>query len=183
MNNRATQNGRQFGIVTMRRTTAWLAFGALIAGVSGCGRSGPVVEYVEGIVTLDGKPLEGAVVTFRPTSGGLTAAGTTDGAGIYKLNALTARRGAGTMAGDYRVSVLKWKDPSEGAGPPPDPSDTAKYNAWQRENNRAASREPIYIAPKLYSDAQTSGLKVTVKKGLNSGPDFRFDLKSDYKGP
>jgi hypothetical protein len=35
--------------------------------------------------------------------------------------------------------------------------------------------------PKAYGDPETSGLKVTVKKGLNAGPEFRFDLKSDVK--
>ena len=182
MSHCAKENFGRLDTVTVRWATAWLACGCFIAGIAGCGRSGPVVQYVEGIVTLDGEPLEGAVVTFRPTSGGLTAAGTTDGTGLYKLNALAARRGAGTMAGDYLVSILKWKESDGGPGPQPDPSDTAKFEAWQRENLKAASREPIYIAPKPYSDVKTSGLKVTVKKGRNSGDAFRFELTSDFKG-
>lgn len=169
------------------RATSWRAvaltvFSVALAGMVGCGRTGPVVEYVEGTVTLNGAPVDGATVAFKPVDGGLPASGITDTAGVYRLNALNAKPGKGTAAGDYLVSVLKWKDPAEGAGPPPDPSDTAKYEAWQRENRKGASSGPIYITPKAYSDATTSGLRATVKKGRNSGDAFRFDLKSDFKG-
>jgi hypothetical protein len=30
--------------------------------------------------------------------------------------------------------------------------------------------------------AETSGLRVTVKQGRNTGPDFSFDLRPDFKG-
>ena len=39
------------------------------------------------------------------------------------------------------------------------------------------------IVPRAYGDQTTSGLKATVRRGLNSGPEFRFDLRSDFQPP
>ena len=54
----------------------------LIGMVLGCGQRGPVVEMVEGVVLLDGQPVEGATVLFSPDAGGaadgLPAVGRTD---------------------------------------------------------------------------------------------------------
>jgi len=150
-----------------------------MAGTFGCSR-GPAIQYVEGVVTLDGQPVDGAIVTFTPSGPGLGAAGTTDASGVYRLNPLTGRAGGGTLVGDYLVAVRKWE--YEEPGPPPDPSDQKAYAVWQQKSMDAASREPTYITPKAYGDAATSGLKATVKRGRNTGADFIFDLKSDFKG-
>jgi len=156
-----------------------LSFG--LAAIGGCKR-GPAVQYVEGVVTLDGKPVEAAIVSFKPEAGGLAAAGTTDAAGVYRLNAIgtgAAKAGGGTVPGDYLVAIRKWEylDP----GPAPDPTDAKAYADWQDRSLKASRREPTYITPKAYGDAATSGLKATVKKGRNSGDAFGFDLKSDFK--
>ena len=181
MSHCAKQTFGRLGTVTVRWATAWLACGGLITGIAGagCGRSGPAVQYVEGIVTLDGTPVGGAIVTFAPSGAGLGAAGTTDALGAYRLNALSARAGAGTMPGDYLVAIRKWEYPDP--GPTPDPSNAAEYEKWQALSMKAARREPTYITPQAYGDAATSGLKATVKKGRNTGEAFRFDLKSDFK--
>lgn len=154
--------------------------GIVIAAVLGCNR-GPAVQYVEGVVTLDGQPVEGAIVAFTPSGSGLGAAGTTNASGVYRLNPLTGRAGSGTLVGDYVVAVRKWR--SEDPGPAPDENDSRAYAAWQQRMLKADSREPTYITPKAYGDAATSGLKATVKKGRNTGAAFNFDLKSDFKGP
>lgn len=151
-----------------------------MAAMWGCNR-GPAVQYVEGVVTLDGTPVDGAVVAFTPSGDGRAAAGTTDASGAYRLNSLTGREGAGTLVGDYLVTVRKWK--REDPGPAPDENDHRAYAAWQQRVSRADAREPTYITPKAYGDVATSGLKASVKKGRNSGDAFRFDLKSDFKGP
>jgi len=150
-----------------------------LAAVVGCNR-GPAVQYVEGVVTLDGKPVEGAIVAFTPSRAGLAAAGTTDASGVYRLNALTGPAGGGTLVGDYLVAVQKWR--GEDLGPAPNENDHKAYAAWQQRMAKADSRELTYLTPKAYGDAATSGLKVTVKQGRNTGDAFRFDLKSDYKG-
>lgn len=154
-------------------------FTVSMAAALGCSR-GPAIQYVEGLVTLDGQPVEGAIVSFTPSGPGLRAAGTTDTSGVYRLNPLTGRAGGGTLVGDYLVAVRKWdyQDP----GPAPDPSDQKAYAAWQGKSLSAANSEPTYVTPKAYGDNATSGLKASVKKGRNSGEAFRFDLKSDFKG-
>jgi len=158
----------RLGMLALAMTAVW-----------GCSR-GPAIQYVEGVVKLDGQPVEGAIVSFTPSGPGLGAAGTTDASGIYRLNPLTGRAGGGTLVGDYLVAVRKWE--YEEPGPPPDPSDQKAYASWQEKSLRAANREPIYITPKAYGDAATSGLKATVKKGRNTGAGFSFNLKSDFKG-
>lgn len=157
-----------------------LLVGVTVGFVAGCGPSGPVVHYVEGVIMLDGQPLADAEVIFRPVSEGLMAAGKTNAAGVFNLNGINTRRGGGTAEGEYGVAVRKWE--YEDPGPPPDPSDEKAYALWQASSMKAARREPTYITPKAYGDADTSGLKATVKKGRNTGPAFRFDLRSDFTG-
>ncbi|MDA7994250.1 MAG: carboxypeptidase-like regulatory domain-containing protein, partial [Pirellulales bacterium] len=55
---------------------------------SGCSNNPanyPEVADVVGTVTLDGKPLEGASITFAPQSG-RSSSGVTDSSGRYSLN-------------------------------------------------------------------------------------------------
>ncbi len=49
-----------------RMTTCYAMVLAMVVGLAGCGQKGPKVQYVEGVVTLDGNPVEGATVGFSP---------------------------------------------------------------------------------------------------------------------
>jgi len=69
---------------------------------AGCGR-GPEVGKVHGTVTLDGKPLPKAVVTFVPVGGGRQSSGFTDADGHYQLSFLGERMGA--RLGKHKVSI------------------------------------------------------------------------------
>ena len=177
-------------------SSMWLAAVCCLLLAGGCRRSGPVVEMVEGTVTLDGTPIEGVTVTFKPVGGaGLMAFGMTRADGRFTLNATRGGRpGAGTAAGDYAVTLTKTKGgyeivegppaPETPSTPPPD-IETAKaeYEKWAREQAQKKPRPlpPVeYLIPKAYGDEKTSGFKATVKKGRNSGDAFRFDLKSDF---
>ena len=155
---------------------AIVCFGLLSAG---CGSRGPAVQFVEGVVTLDGAALEGADVGFSPTSpdGGLSAVGGTRADGSFTLNAVGARPGRGTAVGEYVVTVRKFQStPSEPFvsyserghdTPPPSLVQPSK-----------ADPPPKSLVPEFYGSLQTSPLKVTVVPGRNS---FRFDLHSDAK--
>lgn len=95
--------------------------------------------------------------------------------------------------GDYAVTFTKTKGgyeivegPAAPESPPPD-IETAKaeYEKWAREQALKKPRPlpPVeYLVPKAYGDAKTSGFTASVKKGMNNGESFRFDLKSDFGG-
>ena len=178
---------RRFSFATKALHAArWLACGALVmAAVVGCGRqSGPRVQFVKGVVTLDGQPLEGATVSLIPKAGstGLPAYGLTTAGGEFVLT--SARGGAvraGAVAGDYLVTVRKMKVVSE--------ADIGvlitrqEYDRQKQENAGLLGFQPeAPVVPKAYGVAETSGLRVTVKQGRNTGPDFHFDLRPDFKG-
>lgn len=142
----------------------------------GCGEKPKSVatDFVEGIVTLDGKPVAEATVTFDPVQpgAGASATGRTDASGKYTLTAVGAGRGAqagaGTVPGEYYVGVMKdqysdvpgsdqpgYKPPAPGERPP-EPTVT-------------------HVVPQKFNDPRKSGIKVTVKAGKN---DIPIELKS-----
>jgi hypothetical protein len=71
--------------------------------MAGCG-SGSGLAPVKGKVTLDGQPLEGAVVHFQPTApGGSPSSGVTDADGRYEL--MYTFNTPGAMPGEHVVSI------------------------------------------------------------------------------
>ena len=139
-----------------------LATAATVLFLIGCQRS--EFQYVEGVITLDGVPVEGASVTFRPREkGGMMAAGVSDASGRYRLNPLRGKDGAGALVGEYDVAVFKAREPGDG--------------------NTVLVREgPIeYVTPPGYSDTATSGLTATIKPGRNTGASVSFDLKGTFR--
>lgn len=79
------------------------------------------------------------------------------------------------------MTVVKWRNRLDDLGPQPDPSDAAAAARWQAEAERLMSLPADSIVPKPYGDKATAPFKATVKKGRNTGPDFTFELSSDFK--
>jgi hypothetical protein len=80
---------------------------------AGCGGGGGVDPVpVEGVVTLDGSPLEGATVLFRPADG-RPSIGTTDAEGRYRLRYTSERTGA--VPGRHTVSITMLDEDSAAA--------------------------------------------------------------------
>ena len=103
---------------------------ALVAAalVSGCG-GGPAA--VSGVVSLDGKPVEGATVNFTPAAGdggGLGGSyGKTDAQGRYTLQTVAGDK-RGAAVGKHKVTIsLSKPDPSNPEGAAKDLI-PAKYN-------------------------------------------------------
>src|SRR6266481_2084761 len=76
---------------------------AVILTTAGCGGLSKPIK-VKGIVTLDGKPLPGATVTFTPLAEGHVASGRTDQDGSFRLT--TFQTDDGALAGSYKVVVV-----------------------------------------------------------------------------
>ena len=156
----------------------FILVGLLAIGLTGCGGD-TRYSMVEGTVTYNGEPVEGATVSFQPVSpDGESAAGMTDANGRFRLTSTSATvAGRGALPGDYRITIQK-REP-----PPPDPIQAAfdrgeiDYDEMQRRMaargplaTRAASRDLI---PARYGQPGTSGLQETVVQGRNA---FTFDL-------
>jgi hypothetical protein len=152
------------------------AFVLALVAWAGCGGGGPAVEKVTGVVTLDGKPVEGATVSFVPAAGGLFASGLTAPDGTFTLNTAApgAKPGSGAVAGDYRVAIVKME--SSGQGRTADPNDPSYDPLASVSENPNAPKKPKYLVPQAYGDAATSGLQATVTKGTNT-PTFALDSK------
>lgn len=132
-------------------------------GSGGCGHRGPVVAHVDGTVVLDGKPVEGATVSFTPAGAdGLPAFGKTDAGGRFHLTSTRGgRQDAGAVVGSYAVAVSKSEYDLQGKPPPA---------------NDDYSAVPVrHHVPPAYGTAATSGLRADVKPGSNS---VRFELTS-----
>ena len=140
----------------------------------GCGQSGPAVENVQGVVTLDGTPLEGATVFFSPKgTGGISAAGLTQADGSFTLNAKGAKPGAGTAVGDYSVTVSKVEMPEM----PNIDEDDPRYGTPEHDrlNQEASTAKPKVIVPEKYNNSETSPFTAKVESGSNT---FTFDVSS-----
>ena len=82
---------------------------AVIASLAGCGSAGFVP--VEGVVTLDGRPLVGATVALERTEGPPEKrlfAGETDAEGRYVIRPFE-KSGIGAPPGEYRVMITSVK--------------------------------------------------------------------------
>ena len=78
---------------------------ATILFVTGCGSSGPQLGAVTGTVTLDGKPVPDATVTFvSKEPDGTSSYGMTDASGKYQLEFTTEKVGA--MVGAHDVTIV-----------------------------------------------------------------------------
>lgn len=151
---------------------------ALVALV-GCGGSSgfPKTYPVTGTVKLNGKPIDGAMVTFQLDGGKENAIGTTDKNGEFSLSMF--RPGDGAIPGKYKVAIKK-----EDAAPPPSnipPAGTigsaelsADYAPPAASPGPSAGKKKSEV-PEKYTNDQTSGLIATVS---DSQPNkFDFDLK------
>lgn len=151
---------------TMHRTLSVVLVLAVTVFFAGCGKAsrGLKVEYVEGVVTYDGAPVEGAHVTFYPSgSGGEAAGGVTDSAGVYKLTSESGDIDKGAIAGTYKVTVRKVEskgflndDGTIAPGAPKSPT-TGQYLTTVQTD----------LLPKPFSMISMTPLELKVEPGKN----------------
>jgi hypothetical protein len=131
--------------------------GATLFGCGGGDR--PALVEVNGTVTLDGKPLEGAVVVFQPVQVDdpkfkRPARSVSDAAGKINPNAYGDAKGL--PPGKYKVGVSKREF-----------VDKLPEN-FNSENPAATPVRFKYLVPKGYEVPESSGLEVEITgKGMN----------------
>jgi len=124
----------------------------LVVAIAGCGRSGPEIGRVAGLVTLDGRPLPEAFVYFRHEGGGRNSQATTDEEGRYELNYSASE--AGAIVGPNTVRITTFVAPN--------------YDDSGKLIKGTGKKE---VVPTKYN--KQSELKVDVKPGAN---DLEFKL-------
>lgn len=131
----------------------------------GCGGSRKPVK-VEGLVTLDGKPVEGATVLFVPLDKeGNDATGVTNKEGVFHLTTFNSRDGA--LPGNYKVTVHKLADLDAGDPENPQPIDPKDRFAVMRRRGeqvmRNKGRPPrSRDVPAVYGDLKQTPLRSQV---------------------
>ncbi|MEX0793086.1 MAG: hypothetical protein WD045_08120 [Pirellulaceae bacterium] len=148
------------------------AVGLLFVGILGCGAAvdddRPHMVPVTAVVTYEGKPIQGASVTFA-SSDSRGAVGRTDKNGAAVM--WTFEAGDGVIPGDYEVSIRKLEVL---ALPDPETVSPEEYNRISREMNAALAGDPKHLIPKRYSTARESGLVANIKD--QGKQEFTFDL-------
>lgn len=148
------------------RVTACLGFGLLLTG---CGGEAPVP--VTGKVTLDGKPVAGASITFTPVDRkeGEVAVGGTDESGMYSLNLLKGEVKDGAWPGAYKVSISKEELVGGKTG---DSNLEESFSSLGMPSGRPARAKSLI--PAKYGRAMTSGLSFEVKRGEENTANFEL---------
>jgi len=96
----------------MDRSPAYAALATATLCLVGCGGSDVSTAPVSGTVTLEGKPLAGAQISFSPVSDNLKGTPATDitgSSGYYKV--MTAKGKSGVAPGKYKVVISKTAAP------------------------------------------------------------------------
>jgi hypothetical protein len=137
--------------------TLWLA----LAVGAGCSRrfedkwsrARPKTYPTAGRVLWNGEPAENAIVALDSTVHNVTAVGTTDAQGWFRLE--TYRPGDGAVAGAHRVRIEK----------------------VETKSVTTDGVNQVSVMPQRYADSATSGLTATVTE------DGKTDLVFEVKGP
>jgi hypothetical protein len=146
-------------LTSVRRDAVLLAV-ILLAGCDG----GTKLQRVTGTVAYQGRPVEGAVVTFRCEAPAKTATGMTDAQGRFQLN--TFPDGKGAVAGKHKVTVTKFSKPAGSTAPAASMDEMVK--------KPQATEAPKNLLPAKYEDPARSGFEFTVSSG--GANDFKLEL-------
>ena len=138
--------------------------------LSGCSNSSKPPTYpVTGTVTMQGKPVAGAAITFVPTTEGEAASAITDSEGKYALTTWAA--GDGARPGEYRVKVSKQEQQAV------DPSKLVQNLSTEEEQkiyveNKKPAPPAKSLIPSKFENEETSGLVHKVEEKPTT-----FDIK------
>lgn len=158
----------------------WLVL-AVLATLTGCGFQSDTLP-VSGVVTYQGKPVEGAQVALAPSGTEIAAGavldrdsepvakparGMTDAEGKFTVKTYFNPKvnAPGARPGEYTVTVTKFL--------PPEGMTLFEWDQAQQQPN--PNTPPLrWVVPEKFSKARESGLSATVKKGEKNH--FKLDL-------
>jgi hypothetical protein len=133
-----------------------MIFTLCLTGCGGPADTRPARNSVSGVVKYQRKPVEGAVVVFRPVGiEGKTANGRTDAKGEFSMG--TYAGSDGVIAGDYSIMISKMKT-----------TDSAKVYPEDDPNydpNPKPVPSPQNLLPEKFASAKTSELTISVAEG------------------
>jgi len=141
-----------------------------LSTLTGCSDGKLKTEPVRGVVTLDGKPLAEAAVSFVPKNDGEGAPGfgRTNEKGEYILQTMAGNPNAGTLPGEYIVTISKYKSV---------PTGRKIMDTSTRELVNEV--ESVMLFPrmkKVYASIGETPFSARVVKGRNR---FDFGLRSE----
>jgi hypothetical protein len=143
-----------------------IGFSALL--IAGCNSSPPGLKLVpvEGVITLDGKPLSGADIMFVPQgeTKGQGGVARSDASGKFQLLSQD-RKLKGAPVGDYRVVMNKLVKP-DGSDFVPDPNSGPMDTGGFKE-----------LLPPAYSDMGQTQLQAIVSDGGATNLEFKLNSK------
>lgn len=150
----------------MKRFALLALSAALVCVLVMPGCKGPKLKGLvpaQGVVTLNGTPVEGATVLFSPkTIGGeaVSAQAITEKDGKFKMT--TIEPGDGVYPSEYNVTVIK--DKIEGGIPLEEAKDRLE-NPDKYRGEKEPEQTVVHEIPTKYADINTSGLTVTIPAG------------------
>jgi hypothetical protein len=128
------------------------ATGVGLAGCSGGAEAGTVP--IEGVVTVDDKPIAQASVAFIGKEGARLASAMTDNAGKFKIRA---------AVGKNVVTVAK--APPGGAAPPPSDEPQLMPTEGEYKKMQVVGTSEV---PAKYGDPKTSGISFEITESMKS---------------
>lgn len=151
-----------------------LALAILVVAALGCGGpTRPQFAKVSGVVLYQGKPVEGAAVTFQNDTAPRAATGTTDKDGRFKLQ--TFENFDGAIPGEHKVTIAKTKG-NEELSKASVSNPTAAYGQGMMAAAKGKTQDfQKNELPPKYADVKTSGLVRTVTKDKPNEFEFKLD--------
>jgi hypothetical protein len=162
----------------MKHIYLFLIFVLLLAG---CGERKPdglpPLVPVKIILTQEGKPLDGAIVSLEDPSGGVkfTVGGTTNSSGVAEI--YTHGNYKGAPLGKYKVRVLKNVTEESPSAPP---ENTPEYDKFMGEYAKNPPRTYRYVE-KQYSDINTTPLEIDITGKTTQTLDAGKDIKEEIR--
>jgi len=160
-----------------------ILIGLLVFAPIGCNNPDARLAMVEGTITYNGQPVEGATVTFLPVDpAGEIAVGLTDADGRFTLNSTAAVGvGTGALPGEYTVLVVARQaqhDPHAEARRQYDEAYERGEITFDQLDARLRARPgpppPRNLVPERYGNPGATDLRATVERvRINT---FTFDL-------